>query len=206
VALVETAQEFADRLDKLYGLYLDTTLGFKANLDVLKNGQEASAHLVSDPTELYNLPVFIGRGDPNNPNNVLLYQTTQGKFKARNAPGGANYRLLSQYFVVLAFHLWEHEYRPRIASLFGLKEADEFKMPIFGDIRLLRNEILKHRGVLTKDTVKKLQVVGGLQVGGVIDFSGYDLEQLVHTVKAALDNLVQSATGTDPKLRTVWHV
>jgi hypothetical protein len=32
VALVETTQEFADRLDALYGLYLDATSGFKTKL------------------------------------------------------------------------------------------------------------------------------------------------------------------------------
>ena len=81
-ALMEATQEFADRLDELYGLYLDIAFGFRANVDRIREGQEASAHLVSDPAELDQLPLFIGRGDPNDPNNVMQHQTTQGQFKA----------------------------------------------------------------------------------------------------------------------------
>ena len=81
-ALMEATQEFADRLDELYGLYLDTTQGFKANVDTLNKMQEASAHLVSDQAALDQLPFFVGRGDPNDPNNVMQHQTTQGQFKA----------------------------------------------------------------------------------------------------------------------------
>ena len=80
------------------------------------------------------------------------------------------------------------------------------KLPIFGDLRLLRNEVLKHRGVLTEKVQRKLEVIGGLQVGQVINFTADDIEQLVRGIKAALDAMVQSAMGTDPKLRTVWHV
>lgn len=109
VLLVEAMQEFPDRIDELYGLYLDTTQGFKANVDTLNKMQEASAHLVSDQAALDQLPFFVGRGDPNDPNNVLLHQTTQGQFKPRNPPDGSNHRLLSQYFIVLVYHLWENE-------------------------------------------------------------------------------------------------
>jgi hypothetical protein len=204
-SLVATTQEFADRLDELYGLYLDATAGFKANVDRINESQKASAHLVSDLAELDQAWYVYGRGNPNDPNNVMQHQTTQGEYKARNAPGDSNYRLLSQSFIVFAFHLWEQEYRPRIAELLGIKD-NELKLPILGDFRLLRNEILKHRGVLTEDESKRLQVIGGLEVGQDINFSGDHIEQLVREIKAALDDMVLSATGTDPKFRTVWHI
>jgi hypothetical protein len=204
-SLVETAQEFANRLDELYGLYLDATTGFEANVDRINESQKASAHLVSDLAELDQAGFFYGRGDPNDPNNVMQHQTTQGEYKARNSPGGSNYRLLSHSFIVFVFHLWEQEHRPKIATLLGIR-TNELKLPILGDVRLLRNEILKHRGVLTEDESKRLQVIGGLEVGQDINFSGDNIEQLVREIKAALDDMVQSATGTDPKFRTVWHV
>jgi hypothetical protein len=135
----------------------------------------------------------------------MLHRTTQGQFKARNDTGGSNYRLLSHNFIVFAFHLWEQEYRPRIATLLSI-EAEELKIPILGDLRLLRNEVLKHRGVLTEKVRMRLEVIGGLQAGQVINFAEDDIEQLIRGIKAALDDMVLSATGTDPEFRTVWHV
>jgi hypothetical protein len=204
-ALVETTQEFADRLNALYGLYLDATTGFEHNADRIKEAQEETAHLVSDRAELDQAPIFYGRGDPNDPNNVVQHQTTQGEYKARNSPGGSNFRLLSYTLIVFAFHLWEQEYRPRIAKLLGI-ETNALTLPIFGDLRHLRNEILKHRGVLTERVSNRLEVISGLEVGQDISFADAAIEQLVHDIKAALDDTVQSATGTDPKLRTMWHI
>jgi hypothetical protein len=205
VSLVETTKEFADRLDALYGLYLDATSGFKANADRMKEAQEETAHLVSDRAAFDQALIFYGRGDPNDPNSVIQHQTTQGEYKARNPPGGSNFRLLSHNLIVFAFHLWEQEYRARIAKLLG-KKTNELKLPVFGDLRHLRNEILKHRGVLTEYVSNRLEVISGMEVGQVINFAEADIEQLVYDIKAALDDTVQSATGTDPMLRSTWHV
>ncbi len=85
-------------------------------------------------------------------------------------------------------------------------ETEDLKLPILGDLRLLRNEVLKHRCVLSEQVQKRLEVIRGLEVGQVINFPEDEIEQSVRGIKAALDNMVQSATGTDPKFRTVWHV
>ncbi len=195
VALVETTQEFAGRLDALYGLYLDATTGFRHNVAATEKAQEQTAQLVSDRAELDQAPITYGRGEHNDPNSVRQHQTTQGEYKARNSPGGSNYRLLSHTLIVFAFQLWEHEYRPRIAKLLGIEKTKELKVPIFGDLRHLRNEILHHRGVLRERISNRLEVISGREVGQVISFSQADVEQLVHDIKAALDDTVQSATG-----------
>jgi hypothetical protein len=204
-ALVETTKEFAVRLNALFGFYLDSAEGFRANVSKISKAQEMSAHLVSDLAELDQLPFFIGQGDPNEPNNVMLHQTTQGQFKTRNDTGGSNYRLLSHIFIVFLFELWEEEYRLRIATWLSI-EKNELTLPILGDLRHLRNAVLHHRGVLTEKTHTKLEAIGGLEVGQVINFTEDDIVQLVRRIKAALDELVRSATGTDPELRTIWHI
>lgn len=202
---METTQEFADRLDALYGFYLDATTGFQAKVAEIEEAQEETAHQASDRAELDQALIFYGHGDPNDPNSVIQHQTTQGEYKARNSPGGSNYRLLSYNLIIFAYHLWEQEYRPRIAELLGI-ETYELKLPLFGDLRHLRNEILKNRGVLTENVSNRLEVISGMEVGQVISFAEADIEQLVRGIKAALDGTVQSATGTDPRLRTIWHI
>jgi len=86
------------------------------------------------------------------------------------------------------------------------KETNELSIPLLGDIRLLRHDILKHRGVLTEDKSKRLQVFDYLVGGQYIAFSESDIEQLVRAIKAALDNMVLAATGTDPEFRKVWRL
>ena len=87
-SLVATTREFVGRLNGLYGLYLDATTGFKCIVAKINEAQEGSAHLVSDPAELDLLPMAYGHGGPEDPDSRLLHQTTQGEYKARNAPGG----------------------------------------------------------------------------------------------------------------------
>jgi len=204
--LLEATREFAHRLDELYGLYLDASTGFKANVAGIKERQEARVQQGASLAELDQLRFFYGRGDPNKPTSYVQHQTTQGQYKARNDVGGANYRLLSQTFIVFVFHLWDNEYRQNFAQLLGMKEAEELSLPILGDFRLLRNDILKHRGVLTEDKSRRLEVIDNLVVGQGITFSADDIEQLVRTIKASLDNMVLSATGIDPEFRKVWRL
>lgn len=129
--VVEALTAFTARLDEIFGLYLDAVGGFGANFELVVRIQKDSRHLVSSPEQLDELPYLIGRGDPNDKTNVLLHQTTQGRFKERNAAGGLNDRLLSQYFVVLVFHLWEHEYRARIADILKVASPQDLEMDIF---------------------------------------------------------------------------
>jgi hypothetical protein len=78
-------QEFANRVDQLYGLYLDSTMGFDSNVRTIERAQSSTG--AADDSAF-----FISDGAPNDPDNVLLHQTTQGEFKKRNSPasfGGA---------------------------------------------------------------------------------------------------------------------
>jgi hypothetical protein len=147
-SLVATTREFADRLNGLYGLYLDATTGFKFNVAKMNEAQQGLAHLVSDPAELDLHPIAYGHGDPEDPDSRLQHQTTQGEYKARNASGRANFRLLSHTFIVFTFHLWEQEYRPRIAALLGI-DANGLSLPILSDVRHLRNEVLRTKYLRT---------------------------------------------------------
>lgn len=205
-ALIDCLTEFATRLDEIYALYLDASQGFQANVKLTERSQQESRSLVSDPAELDQLPFIFTRGNPNDPANVVLHQTTQGNFKARNAKGGANLRLLSQYFIVLLFHLWEQEYRGRVADILRLGAPDDLKIDIMGDIRLLRNEILKHRGVISNDTAKRLKLLDGFSEGMIISLAEENMEQLVRAMKAACDDLARESAGIDPKLRTLWSI
>lgn len=197
---------YVTSVDDLYGNYLDSTMGFVANHKQMVEGQERAPSTVPPQTDLDSLAFFYGHGDPNDPSNRLLHRTTQGDFKRRNAKGGRNHVRAAQLLVVLLYSFWEHDYRPRLAASLGLADADELKIPLFGDIRLLRRDVIHHQGVITKDTATKLSVLAGFHEGNEITFTDRDIETLVRNIKAAMDELVVQAGGPDPLHRTLWHV
>lgn len=193
-------------VDELYGHYLDSTMGFIANLRLLTVARKRNPSMPPPGSDDDKAEFFVGDGNPNDPTNRLLHKTTLGEFKNRNSKGGRNHVRAAQLLVVLLYAFWESAHRARIAAALGLKEATDLKIPLFGDLKLLRHDVIHHRGILRADTVTKLSVLRGFQEGQVIAFEDGDIEALVRRIKAAMDDLVIKAGGTDPKHRTIWHV
>jgi hypothetical protein len=204
--VLSAAKEFVQRIDEIYGLFLDATLGFQENVKRMETSQKEAAKIGIKVELRDDSKIFFGRGNPNDPNNVLLHTTTRGEYRRRNLIGGSNHRLLAQYFVVLVYHLWDNEYRPRIAEILGCPEPNALKLPICGDLRLLRHEILKHRGVVTKETIARLEVLKQIPAEQPLNLSADNVEQVMSAVKKAVDDLVITHAGVDPKHRTIWHV
>jgi hypothetical protein len=204
--VLSVAAEFVRRIDEIYGLYLDATLGFQENVKRMEKGQEEAEKKGLKLEWRDDAKIFFGRGSPNDPNNVLLHTTTRGEYRQRNLTGGSNHRLLAQYFVVLVYHLWDNEYRPRIAEVLGCSDANALKLPICGDLRLLRHDILKHRGVITKEKQAKFEVLKQIPAEQPLNLSADNVEQVMSAVKKGIDDLVITHAGVDPKHRTIWHV
>lgn len=197
---------FVTSVDDLFGHYLDSTSGFVANQKQMVERQERTRATLPAQTDLDSLAFFYGVGNPNDPSNRLLHRTTQGDFKTRNAKGGRNHVRAGQLLIVLLYSFWEHEYRPRLAISLGLADSDGLKIPLLGDLRLLRRDVIHHQGFVTKDTATKLSVLAGFQEGAEINFTDEDIEALIRRIKAAMDELVVQVGGPDPLHRTLWHV
>ena len=199
---VKEVAAFVERIDEVYGLYLDATVGFKANAQQVRGAQEQSRNVVEPGTDLDSLPMFVGRGDPTDPASVLLHMTTQGQFKRRNDDDGDNHVRLAHWVVVLLFEYWETEHRASIADALGIATGD-LRVPIFGDLRRLRHVVIHHNGVVDDKCAHKMEVISGLKARERLVLSASDVESLVRSVKAALDGLVQERVGLDPAHRIV---
>jgi hypothetical protein len=204
--VLSVVKEFVQRIDEIYGLYLDATKGFQENVKSLEKGQEEALKKGIKVEWRDDSKFFFGRGNPNDPKSVLLHTTTFGEYRQRNLEGGSNHRLLAQYFVVLVYHLWDNEYRPRIAEVLGCSDSNSLKLPICGDLRLLRHDILKHRGVITKEKQTKLEVLKQIPAEQLLNLSSDNVEQIMSAIKKAVDDLVVAHVGVDPKHRTIWHM
>jgi len=204
--LRSVVEAFVTTVDDLYGHHLDSTAGFTANHKLMIRAQEEIRNSLPPEIDLDQLEFFYGHGNPNDPSNRLLHKTTQGEFKRRNAKGGRNHVRAGQLLLVLIYAFWEHEYRPPLAAALGLADQNDLKLPLLGDLRLLRRDIIHHRGIATKETVTRLSAGHGFEEGSEINLSGSDLEELIRKIKGAMDELVVQAGGTDPLHRTLWHV
>ena len=204
--LCSAVNTYVTSVDELYGHYLDSTIGFLANHQQVLERQEGARKLLPSVTDLDAIDFSYGRGNPNDPSNRLLHTTTQGEFKKRNAKGGSNHVRAAQLFVVLLYSFWETAHRAKLAEALGLSDPDGLEIPLLGDLRQLRGDVVHHRGILTKKTVTKLSVLSGFQEGTEIRFKEEDIEALVWKIKAEMDNLVVRAGGSDPKHWTIWHV
>jgi len=204
--MASVVNEFVTSVDEYYGHYLDTTSGYLANVKQMLDRQERTRAAVPAGTDLDSLGFLYGHGDPNDPANRLLHQTTQGEFKRRNARGGRNGMLASHQLIVLLYSIWEHEYRPRLSHALGLTEPNELKIPLLGDLRLLRGDVIHHRGIVTRETVEKLSVLSGFKEGAEITLAEDSVEALTRAIKAAMDAIVVQAGAPDPLHRKLWHV
>jgi len=83
---------------------------------------------------------------------------------SRLAPEGVAARQAGHQWVVHVFSMWEHGYRPRLAAARGV-DTDDVKIPVLGDLRLIRNDVVHHRGIATADSSGKCQQLRWFSVG-----------------------------------------
>lgn len=163
-SLLKEIQAFVNTVDDLYGLYLDATMGFAHNAEEIAKGQRSgSQQLGMSIDELDKREIYLGRGRPSDPDSILQHAATQGSYKARNTRGGTNFILMAQVVIVLIFEYWETEHRGRIASAIGLANQSQLKIPILGDLWLLRNDVIHRKGFVSSRTEEKLKVSQALQ-------------------------------------------
>jgi hypothetical protein len=204
--LADAANSYAARVE-LFGLYLDATSGFMHNRDLIVKIQHTSGPALGMTIEQFDvLPFAIGGGDPNDPEAVVDHYTTQGKYKERNGRNGTNSFRLAQLLLVLVYEYWDSEHRHAIAAALGLSDTKELKVPVLGDLRLLRHDVIHKRAIVSIETVSKLEVLTKFEVGNAIRLEENDVREIVRGVKAAIDQIVIEKTGDDPGYRNFWRI
>jgi hypothetical protein len=199
-------QDYAAVVDELHGHYLDSTTGFAAIRSEIEATQAEARQLISPGEDVDELALTYGVGDPNDPSSRIQHRTTQGAFKARNMRGGSNYVRAAQLLIVLIYDYWESGHRASVARALGLSGSDELKVPILGDLRLLRQEVLHHQGVVQERITKRLSVIAGIPAAQELRLTAGDVDQVVAGVRTGLDGLLVQAGCPDPALRTWWRV
>lgn len=92
------------------------------------------------------------------PQSVVLERLSDGGFVAQQ---------IGHQWLLLVFHEWEDEFRPRLAEARGIP-VDEVRDPVLGDLRLMRNDIVHHRGRATEHNSGRCAQLRWFQAGDVM--------------------------------------
>jgi hypothetical protein len=78
--------------------------------------------------------------------------------KIQTAKGGPVETMLGQQWIVFAFSAWEEGYRRRLADALDCP-LDDLRVPLLGDLRLLRNDVVHHRGIASARNAGRCKVL-----------------------------------------------
>ena len=123
--------------------------------------------------------------------------TTQGQAKERNRKGGLNHAFLASMCLVTLYQFWEDHFRGRIADALGVDPATALKVPVFGDLRLIRNSIIHNAGVATSDTAK-CEVLRWFKRGDWIELTDQQMESIINLLYKYVDSLPSSVKVVHP--------
>lgn len=186
-------QEYLDVVDRLYGIYLDSTLGFSL---VRKNVNEIQNQIISfsiqkgeplDITYLDNQLWYYGKKHPESPDAYPLHQVTQANLKIRNSVNGENHRAIANIYVVQIYQSWDDCYRKQIADLMGLK-IKELQSNIMGDLRLIRHSIIHNRSI-AQEEIEKCTILNWFSEGSEIFITPQQFEAIISYIYDDMKNL-----------------
>jgi hypothetical protein len=196
-AAFEAVSDYVIVVDELYGHYIDSVFGFSANAQRLVASQETARACLPADLDQDVLAVRYSQQGQNDPNAKIQHVTSQGEYRERNQKGGRNHQRAAQILIVLLFTYWEQQHRATISQAMGLGDG-QLRVPIMGDLRRLRNDILKKRGFVAAETVRSLEFIRGIEPERFLSLTANDMEHLIDDLKAALGKLLDQAFLTEP--------
>jgi hypothetical protein len=192
--LLKIKNNYISTIDDIYGVYLDSTLGFKLLTDKIKKIQEKTIKLFGSDTTIEKLDeaeFMYGIGDPQKNKIVrdpsLLHVTTQGELKERNKVKGINTETIGNLCVVQIYQFWEDKYRKEIAKLLN-KEKDDVESDIFEELRHIRRSIIHNGGYAIPEVEKKVKIVT-FKEGDKIVLKEDDMRKIITAIKDYLDTI-----------------
>ena len=185
---MKSVDDFEKIVDYIYGVYLDATTGFDKlrewfatsqadTLVVLRNTHPELATI----EYLDSVHMIYGKGNPNIPEAIELHRCTQKEYKERNSENGLNFRFLGNMALVSLYQYWEDFHRAQIAKELGVEKVD-LKVPIMGDLRLMRISIIHHAGVALKD-IENCELLKWYKEGDEIFINKVKFEDIIYQIK-----------------------
>lgn len=198
---MDKLEEFQSLVDKIYGVYMDSTEGFHlVRRKTIASEEQAQEYitkaLISRPeyahytlapsdemTHWYSRP---GK-ERHKGRSPHLHRCTLAKLKARNQPQGDNFRFVANMCLVTIYQYWDDYYRGTLAEALGCS-PDSIKVPVFGDLRRLRRSIIHNRGIAIPE-VRRCEVFRWFQPGEEIFLDRDRFEEILDAVLECIAQL-----------------
>jgi hypothetical protein len=153
------------RLEELTGTFLDSWTclgglyqGILPNCNI-ETPSKGVVWVSNDSTT-----VQVTSGDNLMSSAVILHSSPIVDVRDRNGPRGANLRILGNSLVVTLYQEWDEVHRHRIAEARGIA-ADDLKVPVFGDLRRFRHDIIHSKCLSTAKYSAKTEKLTPFIVG-----------------------------------------
>jgi hypothetical protein len=193
--LRELAHEFLQHWKRLHAFYLDAAAGFdlvrkhvetdQARARALLQGTECDSEEFQDTRLFTYSEIFDGSFVTSG-----THEATQGEVKRRNAADGSNFVTLGQLCVISFYDFWNDYLRREYAVAKGELSREErdqstiecrlreyASFDLWGDIRLLRQSIVHHRGIATAE-IERCKLIKWFQPGDLISITPVHMRAL----------------------------
>jgi len=189
--------EYRALVDSIYGIFLDARDGFWHVLEKAEKAKSESKQRVEELIE--EKPEYAGMkygGLEHSYGRVVragvrtyshLHQVPIEELIRRNSEGGSNFQFIGNTCLAVVYQYWEDHYRAAIASELKVEPA-QIEVPVFGELRWLRQAIIHNRAIATSD-VAKCERFKWFRRGDPIIFSREKFELVIDGILEALDGI-----------------
>lgn len=125
-------------------------------LDLVEAWWRDAPSAPGNPDPLFALAATVG--PPASPSDTYARIRKSRLLEMLDRATGSARETLDHQWIVSTYTAWEHDFRPELAAAHGCAK-DDVKHPVLGDLRLLRNDVVHHRGVVTASNAGSCQVL-----------------------------------------------
>ncbi len=169
---------FIEKVDDIYGVYLDSTHGF---LLAKKQIESVQMQTKEATFNLDKRSITYGKGNPNEKTAYPLHVCSQGEFKEGNKLNGKNYQIIAGLCLTMIYDYWENYYRGKIAEEYGVNK-DDIVWDIMGDLKYFRHSIIHHQGIAISE-IKNCKRLKWFKKGEKINLDKDQMEDVVREIK-----------------------
>lgn len=190
---------FTDFINSQVGVYCDSLSSFNGN-KVRVERQIARVNRQFDRVIKNGQPVitWVSVEDPTYPDIIHHRIIKEDEFIKVNSEAGFNEQQTCWSIIVFIFAKWDEEIRPQIAKIRNVN-TNEIKLNEFGDLRILRMNIIHERGFLSKNEFSKLTIMKDIATqDAIIRFNHDQMYKLFRYLNQGIARLILEYTGDLP--------
>jgi len=156
--LDDVIREYIDFVNRQVSVYMDALAGFAGHRTRVERQVHRISRAIKSSIDNTGQRVVVRASyeDPTQPDVIHNRIIRASDYIAANSENGSNAQQHSQAVLVFLFAYWDEEIRPRLATLKKV-ESREIESDIMGDLRLLRNDILHNKGIISTNTTNGLE-------------------------------------------------